>query len=580
LKINIDNSKDALLTDFAKATLKDRYLLKDETPQMLFARVAAAYADDEQHGQRIYDYISDLWFMPSTPILANGGTKRGLPISCFLNETQDSLKGIVDLWNENVWLASSGGGIGSYFGNLRSIGASVGNRGSTCGIIPFIKVMDSATLAISQGSLRRGSAAVYLPVNHPEIEEFIDIRRPVGGDVNRRSLNLHNAVTVDDKFMEAVRDNKDYELINPKDNIVVKTVNARNLWIKLITARLETGEPYLLFVDNVNRQRTEVYNKSNLLVKSSNLCIEIMLATGLDYKQKERTAVCCLSSLNIEKFNEWKKSPIFIEDVMRFLDNVLQNFIDTAPATMERAKYSAAMERSIGLGVMGFHSYLQSKGIPFDCAMAKVVNAQIFKHIKEKADEANVKIALDKGNCPDADVSNITARFANVTAIAPTASISVICGTTSPGIDPWTANVYTQKTLSGSFTVKNPNLIGLLESRGHNTEAVWSKIIRHEGSVQDLEFLTDEEKEVFKTALELNPYWIVEHAADRTPFIDQGQSVNLWLPANISKKDLHKIHFQAWEKGLKGLYYCRSTPMQGAEKISKQIKYEDCLSCQ
>lgn len=557
----------------------DRYVIEGESPQDLFARVASAYADNDAHAQRLYDYISNHWFMPSTPILSNGGTTRGLPISCFLNETEDSLQGIVDLWNENVWLASSGGGIGSYWGNLRGLGESVGKRGETCGIVPFIKVMDTQTLAISQGSLRRGSAACYLPINHPEIEEFIDIRRPTG-DKNRRSLNIHHGVCVDDKFMEAVAANDEYDLLSPKTRQPIKTINARNLWIKLISARLETGEPYILFTDTVNELKPDVYKRLNAQVKMSNLCSEIVLTTGKDYNNENRTAVCCLSSLNLDYYDVWKDDKVFFKDILKFLDNVLTDFINIAPQTMNRASYAAWCERSIGLGVMGFHSYLQSKNIPFDCAIAKSTNIRIFNNIKDKCDKLNAELAKERGACPDALEAGIVKRFTHVTAIAPTASISIIAGTTSPSIDPFTANIYTHKTLSGSFMVKNKHLEQLLESKGYNTREVWSKILRENGSVAQLNCLTEDEKTVFKTALELNPYWIIEHAADRTKLIDQAQSINLWLPANISKKDLHMIHYSAWSKGLKSLYYCRSTTIQEAEKISKQIVYDECIACQ
>jgi ribonucleoside-diphosphate reductase alpha chain len=577
--IEIDDTRDNLLTDFGKATLSDRYTLPGESYQQLFARVACKYSDNVAHAQRLYDYLSRHWFMAATPILSNGGTSRGLPISCFLNEASDTLRGIVSLWEENVWLASGGGGIGSYWGNLRGLGEAVGNRGSTCGIIPFIKVMDSMTLAISQGSLRRGSAAVYLPISHPEIEEFIDVRRPTGGDPNRRSLNLHNAVVIDDSFMGCVRDNTDYALRSPKDGAVIRHVNARNLWAKLLTSRIETGEPYIMFGDTVNRLAPDVYKANGLKIKTSNLCIEIMLATGKDHHDRERTAVCCLSSVNLEYYDSWSKSPHFIEDVVRFLDNVLQDFIDNAPDTMAKAKYAAMRERSIGLGAMGFHSYLQKRMLPFEGPLAKSANLRMFNHIKEKCDVANEVLSKEKGACPDAKDAGINKRFCNITSIAPTASISVIAGTTSPSIDPWTANVFTQKTISGSFMVYNPHLKALLASRGHDTQETWSKIIRHEGSVQELGFLSDDEKEVFKTALEINPYWLIEHGADRTPFIDQSQSLNLWLPANVSKSDLHNVHYLAWKKGVKSLYYCRSTTIQSAEKISKQVKYEECLSC-
>lgn len=575
-------SLDSRLTEFGKATLVDRYLLPGEDFQGMFARVAGYYADDKEHAQRLYDYISKHWFMPATPILSNGGTKRGLPISCFLNSVDDSLESIIENWTENVWLASKGGGIGSYWGNLRSLGEVVGKQGAgkTSGIIPFIKVQDSLTLAISQGSLRRGSAAVYLDVWHPEIEEFVELRRASGGDPNRKTLNLHHGINIDDKFMFAVRDNASYDLLSPKDKSVVRSINARDLWIRILNARLETGEPYLLFVDHVNKAIPEHHKKLGLTVKQSNLCSEITLPTGKDHLGNERTAVCCLSSLNLDYYDEWNKDDKFIEDVIRFLDNVLQDFIDNAPDSMAKAKYSAMRERSIGLGVMGFHSFLQSKMIAFEGAMTKVWNKRIFKHIKTKADEASFMLAMEKGPCPDAAEFNIMERFSNKIAIAPTASISIIAGTTSPGIEPWNANIYTQKTLSGSFSVKNPHLEKLLESRQQNTQETWSKILRNQGSVQDLNCLTDEEKEVFKTAQETNPYWTIENCGDRVEYVCQAQSINLFLPANISKLDLHRIHYLAWEAGIKSLYYCRSTSIQRAESISKQISYEECLACQ
>ena len=457
-RIHVDRSRDALLTDFGRATLDDRYLMPGESYQDLFARVASFYGDDSHHAQRIYDYISQLWFMPATPVLSNGGTKRGLPISCFLNEASDSLDGIVDLWNENVWLASKGGGIGSYWGNLRSIGEKVGQNGKTSGVIPFIRVMDSLTLAISQGSLRRGSAAVYLPVSHPEIEEFIEIRRPTGGDPNRKAPNLHHGIQVSDAFMRAVEADEMWKLLSPKDGTPVRQVSARSLWIRILTARIEMGEPYIVFSDHVNRGRPEHHKLAGLEVRTSNLCSEITLPTGIDQHGRQRTAVCCLSSLNLETWLEWKDHPLFIEDVMRFLDNVLQDFIDRAPAEMERAKYAAARERSVGLGVMGFHSFLQALGVPFESAVAKAWNIKIHKHIRAGADAASKQLAAERGACPDAAEYGIDERFSHKMAIAPTASISIIAGNASPGIEPIAANVFLQKTLSGSFTVRNRHL--------------------------------------------------------------------------------------------------------------------------
>ncbi len=605
-QVRVDRSRDRLITEFGRATLDDRYLLPGEGYQDLFARVASFYGDDAAHAQRLYDYISRMWFMPATPVLSNGGTQRGLPISCFLNEASDSLDGIVGLWNENVWLASKGGGIGSYWGNLRSIGEKVGQNGKTSGVIPFIRVMDSLTLAISQGSLRRGSAAVYLPVAHPEIEEFIEIRRPTGGDPNRKALNLHNGVLISDAFMRAVEADEPWVLVSPKDDSPVRSISARALWVRLLTARIETGEPYLVFSDQVNRARPEHQKLAGLEVKTSNLCSEITLPTGRDHHGQERTAVCCLSSLNLESWFEWEKHPTFIEDVMRFLDNVLQDFIDRAPAGMERAKYAAMRERSVGLGVMGFHSFLQSQNVPFESVMAKVWNTRMFRHLREQADTASRMLAEERGPCPDAAEYGVMERFSNKIAIAPTASISIIAGNASPGIEPIAANVFLQKTLSGSFSVRNRHLQKLLAERGMDNDEVWSSITLTKGSVQHLEFLTEQEKAVYKTAFELDQRWVIEHAADRTPFICQSQSVNVFLPANVHKRDLHQIHFMAWKRGLKSLYYCRSLSIQRADTVSEKAvrpeeflgapvndqailplvaaasstNYEECLACQ
>jgi ribonucleoside-diphosphate reductase alpha chain len=569
-QVRLDRARDSLLTEFGRATLSDRYLMPGEEFQDLFARVASYYGDDAAHAQRLYDYMSKLWFMPATPVLSNGGTQRGLPISCFLNEASDSLDGIVGLWNENVWLASKGGGIGSYWGNLRSIGERVGAVGKTSGVIPFIRVMDSLTLAISQGSLRRGSAAVYLPVTHPEIEEFVEMRRPTGGDPNRKALNLHHGILVPDAFMRAVEADEPWALTSPKDGSVVRTISARALWIRILTARIETGEPYLVFSDHVNRARPEHHKLAGLEVKTSNLCSEITLPTGVDQHGKQRTAVCCLASLNLENWFAWKDHPTFIEDVMRFLDNVLEDFIQRAPAGMERARYSAMRERSVGLGVMGFHSFLQAQGVPWESVIAKVWNKRMFQHIRAQADEASHVLAEERGPCPDAAEYGIMERFSHKLSIAPTASISIIAGNSSPGIEPIAANVFLQKTLSGSFTVRNQYLQKLLAAKGMDTEEVWSSITVTKGSVQHLDFLTEQEKAVFKTAFELDQRWVVEHAADRAPFICQSQSVNLFLPANVHKRDLHQIHFMAWKKGMKSLYYCRSLSIARADNVSEK----------
>lgn len=596
--LTLDRSRDAVLTDFGKKTLEDRYLLPGESYQDMFARVSTAYADDAEHAQRIYDYMSKLWFMPSTPVLSNGGADRGLPISCFLNAVGDSLDGIQTVWNENVALASNGGGIGTYWGGVRSIGEKVKGAGQTSGIIPFIRVMDSMTLAISQGSLRRGSAAVYLDIHHPEIEEFLEIRKP-SGDFNRKSLNLHHGINITDEFMEAVKAGSTFDLKSPKDGAVMKTVDARALWTKLLDIRMQTGEPYLIFSDTVNRQMAPHQRALGLKVKQSNLCAEIMLHTGKDHLGAERTAVCCLSSVNAESFLEWREEPKFIEDIMRFLDNVLEDFIQRAPPAMAAAVYSAKRERSVGLGLMGFHSFLQGQGVAFESAMAKSWNMRLFKHLRREADKASRVLAEEKGACLDAAEQGVMERFSHKLAIAPTASISIICGGTSAGIEPIPANIYTHKTLSGSFAVKNPYLQRLLGEKGIDTEAVWNSILEHEGSVQHLEALSDDEKGIFKTAFELDQRWVVELAADRAPEICQAQSLNLFIPGDVNKWDLHMLHWSAWERGVKSLYYLRSKSVQraafaGAEdKVEAEIDpnqpdlfsaaptdYDECLACQ
>jgi len=593
--VRTDDSRDSLLTEFGKDTLRDRYLLPGESYQDLFARVAAAYADDADHAQRVYDYISRLWFMPATPVLSNGGTGRGLPISCYLNSVDDSLDGIVGTWNENVWLASKGGGIGTYWGRVRGIGEPVGLNGKTSGIIPFVRVMDSLTLAISQGSLRRGSAACYLDISHPEIEEFLEIRKP-SGDFNRKALNLHHGVLVTDEFMEAVREGAEFVLRSPKDGSERGLVDARSLFQKLVETRLATGEPYIIFIDAVNKAMPKHHRDLGLKVTTSNLCSEITLPTGRDHLGADRTAVCCLSSLNVETWDEWHKDKMFIEDVMRFLDNVLSDYIARAPDEMARAKYSAERERSVGLGIMGFHSFLQARSLPFEGAMAKSWNLKIFKHIRAQVDEASMMLAKERGPCPDAADMGVMERFSCKMAIAPTASISIIAGGTSACIEPIPANVYTHKTLSGSFSIKNPHLEKLLKDKSKDSPAVWNAILEQGGSVQHLDFLSTEEKDVFKTSFEIDQRWLLELAADRTPFIDQAQSLNLFIPADVDKWDLMMLHFRAWELGIKSLYYLRSKSVQragfagGVEadntpdlkeiQLASSTDYDECLACQ
>ena len=609
--LTTDPARDANLTAFGKATLSDRYLQSGETFQGMFARVAGYFADDESHAQRLYEYISKLWFMPSTPILSNGGNTRGLPISCFLNAVQDSLASINQTFSENMWLAAKGGGIGTDWSSVRSIGERVGQNGKTSGIIPFIHIQNAQTLGVSQGSLRRGSSAAYLDVSHPEIHEFIEIRRPTGGDASRKAVHLHHGVTVSDAFLTAVENDEPWALVSPRTGQTVKEVSARDLWSRILTARIETGEPYILFKDNVNNGRPSHHKKLGLEVTQSNLCAEITLPTGVDHIGNERTAVCCLSSLNLETYEEWRGSmSTVIHDVMCFLDNVLQDFINKTEFLpgFERARYSAMRERSVGLGVMGFHGYLQSRGIPFESAMAEAFNRRFFKSFQQELYSVNVNLALKRGSCPDAEDVCEARRFSNMSAIAPTASISIICGQTSPSIEPSNANSYAQKTLSGTFNVRNKYLQRILEDiaakreySDHETaegwiEEQWSSITINGGSVQHLDYLSADQKDVFKTAFELDQRWVVDHAAARAEYIDQAQSVNIFLTPDTQKRDLHFLHMRGWKKGLKSFYYCRSLSKQRAQKVSHlagempnnapayqlaKVDYEmECLSCQ
>ena len=474
------------------------------------------------------------------------------------------------------WPTDRPAGVREYGGQVLfpsfSIGEFVGGVGKTSGIVPFVRAMDLLTLAISQGSLRRGSAAVYLPVWHPEIEEFVDVRRATGGDPNRKAQNLHNGILVSDAFMRAVEADEMWPLVSPKDQTVIRSVSARSLWIRILTARIETGEPYLIFSDRVAELQPQHHKLAGLKVKTSNLCAEICLPTGIDQHGVDRTAVCCLSSLNLEHWFAWKDDPLFIEDIMRFLDNVLQDFIDRAPAEMEKAKYAAMRERSVGLGVMGFHSFLQSQNVPWKFVIAKSWNMRMFKHIREQADLASYWLSDERGACPDAAEWGVNERFSHKLSCAPTASISIIAGNSSPGIEPISANVYLQKTLSGSHSVRNRHLKKLLAEKGQDTDEVWSSITTSKGSVQHLDFLTEHEKMVYRTAFELDQRWVIEHAADRTPFVCQSQSVNVFLPANVHKRDLHQIHFSAWKKGLKSLYYCRSLSIQRADNVSEKVQ--------
>jgi ribonucleoside-diphosphate reductase alpha chain len=590
MSIKIDYKRDELLDEFALATLKDRYMIPgEESPQEAFVRAAEAFADDEAHAQRLYDYVSQMWFMFATPVLSNGGTSRGLPISCFLNYVDDSREGITDHYVENAFLSSFGGGIGGTWSDVRSSGTRTSKGSESTGVIPFVKVVDAEMLAFSQGVTRRGSYAGYLHMSHPEIEEFLDVRKPTGGDTNRKCLNLHHAVVVPDDFMELIHNATKYpdfddswDLIDPHTLRTVKSVSARALWVKILQNRMETGEPYLMFEDAVQNALPDFQKRKGLQVHHSNLCSEITLATD-----EERTAVCCLSSVNLEYYDEWKNHPAFIPDLIRMLDNVLESFIEKAPSQLEKAKFSAYRERSIGLGAMGFHAHLQKNNIPFESAMANQMNLEMFEYIKSNADMTTRELALERGACPDDDTASV--RNAHLLAIAPNASSSILCGNTSPSIEPFRANAYTQKTKSGSNLVKNKYLDEILMSKiGHTDlyEDTWKSIIANRGSVQHLDILDDWEKDVFKTAVEINQAWVIEHASQRQQFICQSQSVNLFFPPDVNKGDLHNIHMLAWAKNLKTLYYLRSEAISRADNVTAQAKreiifeQEDCLSCE
>ncbi len=587
MKIEIDYSKDSLLDEFSLRTLQERYMIPGESsPQEAFARAAEAFADDSDHAQRLYDYVSKQWFMFATPVLSNGGTQRGLPISCFLNYVDDSREGITEHYTENAYLSSFGGGIGGSWSSVRSQGTKTSKGSESTGVIPFMKVVDAEMLAFSQGVTRRGSYASYLHMSHPEIEEFLDIRKPTGGDTNRKCLNLHHGVVIPDSFMEIIyRATKEdgfddsWDLIDPHSQQVKKTVSARTLWVKLLQNRMETGEPYLMFEDAVQEGLPEFQQNKGLRVNHSNLCSEITLATN-----DERTAVCCLSSVNLEHFDEWSKIPAFIPDLVRMLDNVLTAFIKDAPSQLEKARFSAMRERSIGLGAMGFHAYLQKNNVPFEGMWATSNNMKMFSYIKDKAVEATRQLAVERGACPDDDTCEV--RNAHLLAIAPNASSSIICGNTSPSIEPFRANAFTQKTKSGSHLHKNKYLEKVLETYGMNTPEVWQSIVTNKGSVQQLDFLSDDEKNVFKTAVEINQSWVIEHAAMRQEFICQSQSVNLFFPPDVNKGDLHNAHMLAWAKNMKTLYYLRSEAISRADSVSNQVKreiifeQEGCLSCE
>ncbi len=589
-KIVLDYTRDKNLTFFGLETMRDRYFLKDakgeicEDPQMFFARVATGVARGEvELAQDLYDLMSKNWFMPATPVLVNSATSRGAPISCFLNTVGDSISDIFKTYEENAFLAKGGGGIGTDWSSVRGHNSKLSTGGTSSGTIPFLKVMDSATLAVSQGNTRRGAAAAYMRIDHPDIEEFTEIRRPTGGDDNRRCLNLHHGVTVTDEFMRAVKARTKFDLRCPHTAKPLKTIDAFDLWKKVLKNRVETGEPYILFIDTVNKAVPEHHREKGLNVSQSNLCSEITLPTN-----RERTAVCCLGSLNLERWNDWQEEKEFVVyTAVKALDNILDNFVQTVDSRdYKRAIYSARQERSIGLGAMGYHGYLMKEGIPFESVAARAQNKIMFKAIHENAIKASEQLGVERGPCLDGG----TRRNSYVMAIAPTANISVICGGATPCVEPIAGNAYLQKTLSGSFLVKNPYLEKVLDEKGQNSSETWRSIIEYKGSVQHLDFLSDEEKQVFKTAYELNMMELVQQAGDRQQYICQAQSLNLFLRSPISGKFLNELHIKAHEAGVKSLYYLRSESVIEADSIDstsvrRQVRsqgndYEECAVCQ
>lgn len=592
-EIKIDYSRDQLFDELGLKRLKESYMTSNEnSPQERFAFVSQQFSSNPEHAQRLYDYSSKHWLSYSTPILSFGRTKNGLPISCFLNFMQDSAHGLVDTLSETNWLSMLGGGVGVHV-QIRSAGDK------STGIMPHMKIYDASSLAYRQGKTRRGSYAAYLDISHPDIIQFLEIRKPTG-DQNLRCQNLHHGINIGDDFMNIIEKcmldpNADdtWELRDPNSDVVKEKVSAKELWQRILEMRMQTGEPYLCFTDTANRALPEWLKKEELKIHGSNLCNEIYLPTN-----QERTAVCCLSSLNLEYYDEWKDDPDFISDVAEMLDNVLQNFIENAPDEISRARYSAERERSVGLGTLGFHAYLQKKHIPFESALAKSANMKIFKNIRSKMDEANVRLANERGACPDAAKHGYNVRFSHMMALAPNASTSLIMGNTSPSIEPYRANVFRQDTLSGAHVYKNRFLEKILEKKCEELKLdindVWASIIANDGSVQHLDWLDEYTKAVYKTANELDQRWIIELAGDRQEFVDQGQSVNIFFRPDVNIKYLHAVHFQAWKSGLKGLYYCRSDKLRKADRVGQKVerkKIEDeidlkklaegdeCLAC-
>ena len=590
LGIKIDLERDKLFDELGIKRLKESYMRDDETsPQHRFAYVSKAFGSNPEHAQRLYDHASKHWLSYSTPILSFGRSKKGLPISCFLNYIEDTAEGLVDNLSETNWLSMFGGGVGIGFG-IRSA------DDKSTGVMPHLKIYDASSLAYRQGRTRRGSYAAYLDISHPDIIPFLEMRKPTG-DQNVRCLNLHHGINIPDAFMEIIERcmidkdaNDDWQLIDPKSGEIREVVSAKHLWQQILELRMHTGEPYLHFVDTSNRMLPDHLKKLGLKVHQSNLCSEIILPTN-----EERTAVCCLSSLNLETYDEWKNDTQFIKDVAEMLDNVLQYFIDNAPDVIARARYSAERERSIGVGALGFHAYLQRNGIAFEGVMAKVTNNRIFKHIEEKMNEANIILGTERGEAPDAVGTG--QRFSHTMAIAPNASSSIILGNTSPSVEPYRANAYRQDTLSGSFLNKNRWLDAVLrkkESSEEKLQDIWSSIIANDGSVQHLDILDENEKAVFKTSMEIDQRWVIDLAADRQQYIDQAQSLNVFFRPDSHIKYIHAIHFMAWKKGLKTMYYLRSEKIGKADKVSKKVEREvikeldmsqlaqgnDCIACE
>ncbi len=579
MKVKIDKNRDSLLSEHGYKLIKDFYLIEGETsPQEAYARASIAYSDGEQDlAQRIYDAVSKGWFMFSSPILSNspkqGQTAKALPISCFLSYVEDTVEGLIAHHAETAWLSVKGGGVGGHWSDVRGI------TEKSVGVMPMLKVTDGQMTAYKQGKTRKGSYAAYLDIDHPDVVEFINFKVPTGGDINRKCFNLFNAVNVTDKFMQAVEANSDWELNCPSSGEVLKTVKARQLWQSILEARFRTGSPYINFIDTANKALPLFQKRKGLKIHGSNLCNEIHLPTD-----KDRTAVCCLSSVNLEKYDEWKDTTM-VADLVTFLDNVITSFIENAPDALGKAAYSAYNERSIGIGAMGFHSYLHSKNISWESWQASSENHKIFKKIKEQAEEQTKLLAEERGECPDGRGYGV--RNSHLLAIAPNANSSIICNT-SASIEPLKSNMFTHRTRAGAHVYKNPYLEQVLEEYESNTDKVWKSILENDGGVQHLDFLTQHERDVFKTAFEINQSWVVEHAAKRQTFVCQGQSVNLFFASGADKAYVNKVHLKAYNEGLKGLYYLRTTAGQTADKIGTQVSRdalkdfneEGCISCE